>query len=91
MENNQTIEALLDEIKILKEAIITINASLLTLVKITEEREKRFAERGLRTQGDRGSSDRGNFRSRTDRGDTSWGNNSGFGRRDRDERNRNKG
>lgn len=91
MENNQTIAALLEEIKVLKETVITINASLTTLVKITEDREKRFAERGARTQGDRNSSDRGGFRPRSDRGDSSWGNNSGFSRRDRDDRNRNKG
>ena len=88
MENNQTIEALLEEIKVLKETVITINASLTTLVKITEEREKRFAERVAKTQGDRNSSDRGNFRSRSDRGDSSWGNSGGFSRRDRDDRNR---
>lgn len=88
MENNQTIEALLEEIKVLKETVVTINASLTTLVKITEEREKRFAERGARTQGDRNSSDRG-YRPRPDRSDSSWGNSSGFSRRD--DRNRNKG
>lgn len=92
MENNQTIAALLEEIKVLKETLITINASLTTLVKITEEREKRFAERRARTQGDRNSSDRGHFRPRSDRGgDSSWANSGGFNRRDRDDRNRNKG
>lgn len=89
MENNHTIEALLEEIKGLKETVTTINASLTTLVKITEEREKRFAERGARTQADRNSSDRG-FRPRSDRGDSSWANSGGFNRRDRDDRNRNK-
>ena len=87
MENKQTIEALLGEIKTLNEKVVEISTSLATLVKITEDREKRFAERGARTQSDRGS-DRGNFRPRSDRGDSSWGN-SGFSRRD--DRNRNKG
>lgn len=91
MENNQTIAALLEEIKVLKETVITINASLATLVKITEEREKRFAERGARTQGDRNSSDRGHFKPRSDRSDSGWANSGGFNRRDRDDRNRNKG
>lgn len=92
MENNQTIEALLGEIKSLNEKVFEISKNLSTLVKITEDREKRFAERGARTQsGDRGG-DRGSFRPRSDRGDSSWGNNTGgFGGRGRDDRNRNKG
>lgn len=99
MENNQTVEALLAEIKSLNQTvveiknlhqkeIVEISKNLATLVKATEEREKRFAERGARSQGDRGG-----FRSRHDRGsDSSWGNNSGgFGIRGRDDRDRNKG
>ena len=100
MENNQTVEALLAEIKSLNQTvveiknlhqkeIVEISKNLETLVKATEEREKRFAERGARPQG----GDRGGFRSRSDRGgDSSWGNNSGgFGGRGRDDRDRNKG
>lgn len=88
MENNQTIEALLGEIKSLNEKVDEISKNLSTLVKITEDREKRFAERGARTQG----GDRGSFRPRIDRGDSSWGNNTGgFSGRGRDDRNRNKG
>lgn len=95
MENNQTIEALLGEIKALNETVVEISKNLLTLVKAHEEREKRFAERGARPQGGDRGGDRGSFRPRTDRGgDSSWGNNTGGfgGRGGRDDRNRgNKG
>ncbi|WP_342276754.1 hypothetical protein [Spiroplasma endosymbiont of Nebria brevicollis] len=94
MENNQTIEALLGEIKALNEKVVEISKNLSTLVKITEDREKRFAERGARPQGGDRGGDRGSFRPRSDRGgDSSWGNNTGgFAGRGRDDRNRgNKG
>lgn len=97
MENNQTIEALEAVIKSLKSEITEIKTLLTTLVKITEDREKRFAERGARPpHGDRGG-DRGGFgRPRPDRDSNSnWGNRDNSGgfspRGGRNDRDRNKG